>query len=318
MNKESIIKEINKVPYWRHRIKLPFGLETLGRIGPELIKSINLPKDLSGKSVLDIGTFDGLCAFEAERRNAERVLAIDVWHGKGSDDPEWWLQLHTRGLGFKIAKKILNSKVESKELSVYALDPKKHGKFDYVLMCGLLYHLRDPLTAIERALSVTKGVLIIESALISIEGINLPIIVFTKKLNQEVHPSNWWEFSQSTIEDMCYVAGASKVVVENVVWCSTNKRYISINGKIDIFKYPRIDAQMIISIELDGELEVNSHHYTFRNGYYWLRVMIRKTNFENKLYGWLRFPSGNNLPKLREEKVELKKREGRIVLRVHP
>ena len=67
IEEESIIKEVNKVPYWRHRIKLPFGIETPGRIGPELIKHLNLPKDMSGKTLLDIGSFDGLCAFEAEK-----------------------------------------------------------------------------------------------------------------------------------------------------------------------------------------------------------------------------------------------------------
>jgi len=318
MNKDSIIKEINKVSYWRHTIKLPFGLATPGRIGSDLIRRLNLPKDMSGKTLLDIGTFDGLCAFEAESRNASRVLAIDTWHGEGTDDPEWWLQLHTGGLGFRIAKKILNSKVESKELSVYVLDPKRLGKFDYVLMCGLLYHLRDPITAIERALSVTKGVLVIESALISIKNIDLPIVVFTKKLNREVHPSNWWEFSQSAVEDICYTAGASRVVVENIFWYPSTRRYIRVKGTIDLFEYPRIDAQIVNNIDSDGELEleVDSRRYTFRDGYYWLRVIIRKANFDNKLYGWFRLPPGNDLPKWREEKVKLKGREGRIVLKV--
>lgn len=317
MNKDLIIEEIKKVSYWRHRIKLPFGPETPGRIGQELISRLNLPKDMSGKTLLDIGTFDGLCAFEAESRNASRVLAIDTWHGKGTDDPEWWLQLHTGGLGFKIAKKILDSKVESKELSVYDLDPKRLGKFDYVLMCGLLYHLRDPITAIERALSVTKGVLLIESALISIKSIDLPIVVFTKKLNREVHPSNWWEFSQSAVEDMCYTAGASRTVVENIFWYRPTRRYIRVKGKIDLFEYPTVDAQVVNSIDSDGELQVDSRRYTFRDGYYWLRVIIKRANFDNKLYGWLRLPSGTDLPKLHEEKVTLTKREGRIVLKVY-
>src|SRR5215210_1776907 len=42
------------------------------------LRLLQIPGDLSGKSVLDIGAWDGYFSFEFERRGAERVLAIDT------------------------------------------------------------------------------------------------------------------------------------------------------------------------------------------------------------------------------------------------
>ena len=41
------------------------------------LKRVQLPADLSGQSVLDIGAWDGFFSFESERRGANRVLAVD-------------------------------------------------------------------------------------------------------------------------------------------------------------------------------------------------------------------------------------------------
>ena len=43
------------------------------------MRLLQIPKDLTGKTVLDMGSFDGFWAFECERRGAKRVLAIDTW-----------------------------------------------------------------------------------------------------------------------------------------------------------------------------------------------------------------------------------------------
>jgi 23S rRNA G2069 N7-methylase RlmK/C1962 C5-methylase RlmI len=44
------------------------------------LKALRLP-DLRGKTVLDIGAYDGFFSFEAERRGAKQVVAMDyyVW-----------------------------------------------------------------------------------------------------------------------------------------------------------------------------------------------------------------------------------------------
>ncbi len=69
---------------WYHTIDLGHGIVTRGMNDtPTCLKRIGLPEDLRGKSVLDIGVWDGASALEAERRGAERVLATDHYCGSG-------------------------------------------------------------------------------------------------------------------------------------------------------------------------------------------------------------------------------------------
>ncbi len=111
---------------------------------------LKLP-DVTGKTVLDIGAWDGYFSFEFERRGARRVLAVDVW-----DDGA--LQ------AFQLARDQFNSKVEHRRLNALDLSPDLIGTFDVVFCAGLLYHLRHPLLGLERIRSVTAGQLILETA----------------------------------------------------------------------------------------------------------------------------------------------------------
>jgi tRNA (mo5U34)-methyltransferase len=71
---------------WFHSIDLGNGVRTPGvdRTAQKL-KRLTLPASLSGKTVLDVGAWDGFFSFEAERRGAKRVLATDhyCWSGGG-------------------------------------------------------------------------------------------------------------------------------------------------------------------------------------------------------------------------------------------
>src|SRR3989442_11648654 len=69
---------------WYHCIKLTPTFTTQGHVGwsavtPEWEGRYLFPsaEELRGKSLLDIGTMNGFFAFEAERRGASTVLAID-------------------------------------------------------------------------------------------------------------------------------------------------------------------------------------------------------------------------------------------------
>jgi tRNA (mo5U34)-methyltransferase len=92
--------------------------------------------DFAGKTVLDIGCWDGYWSFYAERRGAARVLATD-------DSSQNW----TGSAGFHLAKELFQSSVECDlELSVYDLSKLEH-KFDIILCLGVFYHLIDPFFA---------------------------------------------------------------------------------------------------------------------------------------------------------------------------
>lgn len=170
MTSSEIEKEVAALNWWQ-RIELGFGIITPGVADTALtLTGINLPKDFSGKTVLDVGAYNGFYSFEVERRGAKRVLAIDVDHLAWKDKRP-----------FDLACKVLNSKVESKILSVYDLSPQNEGIFDVTLFLGVFYHLRYPLLALEKIFNVTREMIILESHIRGFEGNfdkNVPLMTF--------------------------------------------------------------------------------------------------------------------------------------------
>src|SRR5215211_2845679 len=77
-SKEEIDQVLSSTPHWYHQIELSPGVFTPGNNdSATFLALLELPRDLSGKRVLDLGTRDGYFAFEAERRGAAEVVAVD-------------------------------------------------------------------------------------------------------------------------------------------------------------------------------------------------------------------------------------------------
>jgi tRNA (mo5U34)-methyltransferase len=179
---------------WYHRIDLGDGIVTPGLEGTDTrTESLDLPDDLSGKSVLDIGAWDGVFSFEAERRGAARVLATDsfCWSGEG-----WGTQE-----GFLTARRILGSRVEDQEIDVMDLSPERVGTFDLVLFVGVLYHLKHPLLALERVSSVTGDHLILDSHTAMTDEPD-PVMLFYPGTELNDDPTNWWGANPPAVEAM--------------------------------------------------------------------------------------------------------------------
>src|SRR5207244_3092089 len=124
----DVCEEVTKIN-WFHRIDLGHGVVTPGiDDSPAKLARLGLPDDLTGKTVLDVGAWDGFFSFEAERRGARHVLATDAfsWGGGG------WGTKH----GFELAHRALGSRVESRWIDVLDLSPETVGTFDLVLFLG--------------------------------------------------------------------------------------------------------------------------------------------------------------------------------------
>jgi tRNA (mo5U34)-methyltransferase len=93
-----------------------------------------IPADLSGKSVLDIGCNAGFYSIEMKRRGADRVVGIDF-------DEAYLAQA-------EFAARVAEAEVEFRKLSVYDVGALGE-RFDIVLFMGVLYHLRHPLLALD-------------------------------------------------------------------------------------------------------------------------------------------------------------------------
>src|SRR5262245_52289720 len=116
---------------WYHTIDLGGGVVTRGvDDSPLRLARAHLPESLHGKTVLDIGAWDGYFSFECERRGAARVVAADhfSWHGTG-----WGTKA-----GFTLAREALGSRVEDIDIDVMDLAPVRIGTFEMVMILGVV------------------------------------------------------------------------------------------------------------------------------------------------------------------------------------
>ena len=126
---------------------------------------LQLP-DLHGKSVLDIGAYDGFFSFSVERLGAARVVALDhyVWSIDMVEYLKDWRESKRSGAPlpaphesrhwhpdelpgrrpFDSARELLGSKVEPIVGDFMRMDLTELGQFDVVLYLGILYHMEEP------------------------------------------------------------------------------------------------------------------------------------------------------------------------------
>lgn len=74
--REDLLMKVQGIPYWYHKIELPYGIVTPGW-APIDSSAYRIPADLTGKYILDIGAWDGYWTFEALKRGAAKVVSID-------------------------------------------------------------------------------------------------------------------------------------------------------------------------------------------------------------------------------------------------
>lgn len=158
---KSIRARMDALKPWYHKIDLGCGLTTPGRDYDKLwqnIRNVTHKLDYKGKSVLDIGSWDGLWAFEAEARGASKVVASDTRvHGVEN-------LLFVKYVRNSKVFPLFNAPVQELQTRLTMVDLDR--TFDIVQHFGLLYHLRDPMLSLAQARAVVKegGYVLIETA----------------------------------------------------------------------------------------------------------------------------------------------------------
>jgi tRNA (mo5U34)-methyltransferase len=235
-DRPSLAEQVNSIA-WYHSIDL-------GQAGGGIITPGNPPiagmlehglPEVKGKSVLDIGAWDGFWSYEAERRGAARVVAMDhyAWCLDFPARLRYWESCEAQGVvpdsdldmtefwhpdtmpgraGFELAHRILESSVEPVMADFMTADPKKLGTFDVVLFLGVLYHLREPLTALERVRRLTSEVAVIETEAITVLGLqNAGLLEFHDRGGLRGDYTNWFVPTEVALHALCQAAGFSRV-----------------------------------------------------------------------------------------------------------
>jgi len=157
---------------WYHKIKISDDITTPGFDWDAMwdnTRAVRSAIDYQGKSVLDLASWDGLWAFEAEALGASFVVATDC-------NFHWRSPIHYGFENLLLVREALFSKIvpfwnvspndltESLKV-VLNSNPLVAEGFDIVQHLGLLYHLRDPFYSLSQARAVLKdgGTLLFES-----------------------------------------------------------------------------------------------------------------------------------------------------------
>ena len=208
----NFVEEMNKIKWW-HPIKIgPYTTPGMNQETEDTFNNLGLPIPLNGKSVLDIGAWDGYYSFGCEGLGASRVVASDkfVWSNNELSG-YWW----NNDCGFDFAHKHLQSKVEKLLASVEELNPEIHGKFDIVLMLGVIYHAKDPIGYLQKAFDMSNDLVIIET---HVDLMDLPYPAARYYLGNELNndKTNYWGPNalavKAIMQDIGYVDITEKVL----------------------------------------------------------------------------------------------------------
>jgi tRNA (mo5U34)-methyltransferase len=272
---QAALNELDSLGWWYQHFQLPNGLWTGDGAEPaylperrwEMIAPF-VPGDLSGKTVLDLGGNAGYFSIQMKRRGAARCVLVDPFE-------EFLRQAEFSARQFKVQIDIV-----CEDAHTYCLSTEE--RFDYVLLLGLLYHLKYPGIVLDRAAEMTRERIYVATAVIGPEADDFakkrnyerltdddlllnpgfPKLVFVEeRYNND--PTNWWLPNHSALPAMMRSAGLrviarphshvlvaepdgylGKVVYEKLVF----PRY----GKKDGQVYPgpqHVDEQLWLQLE---------------------------------------------------------------------
>lgn len=129
-------------------VPLPHGLSVPGIDRQTRVQQV-LPRDVKGKSVLDVGTNYGIVPYSAIQRGASKAVGLEP-------DEQY----------YPVARRIaeLNgNRYEVRQQRVEELSPDEH--FDVVLFLNVLHHIVNPVSAVARLVAVCRETMVIEFSL---------------------------------------------------------------------------------------------------------------------------------------------------------
>jgi len=207
---EAAREVLAKVPLWFHTFSLDGGsLYTPGVARDHRYRVPALVSDFRGKSVLDVGTFDGFYAFLAEARGARRVVAVDNEQYREWVRARWGVELEG-GEGFTAIAALLGSRVEYRRLDAFELD-RLDERFDLILCFGILHRVEDPLGLLRvlRRRVADAGEVLLETYGVSDHELDEEAAIRVYEPG-EVYPRDafvYWGFSAEGLARLAHQAG---------------------------------------------------------------------------------------------------------------
>jgi tRNA (mo5U34)-methyltransferase len=197
---------------WYHRMDLGNSIVTPGFAWEDLwnnTRDVRAAIDYVGKAVLDLGSWDGLWAFEAEALGASLVVATDC-------NNTWQSPIHYGMNNLLLVREALFSQVvplwnvsptvlrERLDNLLYS-HPLLRDGFDIIQHLGLLYHLRDPMLSLAQCRSIIRddGTLLVETAFDGSDSVSMQLNVENRIYDDH---TTWWAPTLACLEGMLRMA----------------------------------------------------------------------------------------------------------------
>lgn len=157
-----------------------------------------MPEDMTGKTFLDVGCWEGLDCAEAVRRGADPdpVVGVDL-----VADP-------------KLRSLVEEYKFNFLQLDIFTEQFIALPVFDVVLCSGVFYHIPNPVSLLMRLKNVTGELLIFESAMSKMLVMN-PIMEFCPGKTFRENYSMWWLPNESCLVALLHECGFGEI---EIVW----------------------------------------------------------------------------------------------------
>jgi tRNA (mo5U34)-methyltransferase len=204
------LQEIVDSYHWWHSIDLGDGVITSGVKTLALMqleyRNIFSKIDLVGRTVLDIGAWNGGFAVEAWRRGAASVTGLDHYT---------WNDAHFRGKEtFNLISDITGSnlKLIDRDLDDPRLDLSDLGQYDVVLFLGVFYHLKNPLSALREVGRTARDVLVLETHVERFSE-DRPAMVFYPEAELGGDAGNWWGPNTACIVALLKAMGYRRIEI---------------------------------------------------------------------------------------------------------
>ncbi len=179
--------------------------------------------DLTGKSVLDIGTASGFLSFEAEKMGASQVVGFEAWNGRiremvptrqyRENKERYFRELDASMVQMKRGYWYAHSRLQSKARAYYGdiYDIGEDvGNFDVAIIGQILVQLKNPLSCIEQvATRIRPG-----GTLIITEGMSAspdPVAQFIWTPDGKASTYSWWFMSEEFFTQFLRVLDFEKI-----------------------------------------------------------------------------------------------------------
>lgn len=202
LSKEDLQYRLDAQKTWFHQFEFSNGCRTIAADpSEEKFNALHLP-NLRGKTVIDVGAYDGYFSFQAELLGAADVLACDhfVWN---------WTGCNARS-NFDLVREVTRSKVKDATVPVELLAVDTVGCHDIALFLGVLYHAPNMVLYLERIRSITKELLILETLVDALDD-PAPAVRYYPFASLNNDGSNWWAPNIACLVDMLQRVGFSRV-----------------------------------------------------------------------------------------------------------